>query len=163
GLEPVAGPVRAGRPRRVRARKLALRVRVLAERGRRCAADGLVRLAARLRGDPAPQRRAVRRSRVSEVLDAALVYARRGYRVFPCVPGTKKPYTTNGFKDATRDEGMIEGWWREWPTALIGTPDTCTVDIETKPDGPNGWETWHQLVAEHGEPIAPLVKTGNYP
>ena len=41
-----------------------------------------------------------------------------------------KPYTTNGFKDATRDEGLIEGWWRQWPEALIATPDTCTVDIE---------------------------------
>jgi hypothetical protein len=97
------------------------------------------------------------------MLEDAIRYARLGYRIFPCRPGTKKPYTTNGFKDATRDEGLLEGWWKQWPDALVATPDTCTVDIETKPDGPNGWETWRLLVAEHGEPVAPTVKSGNYP
>lgn len=97
------------------------------------------------------------------MLAAALHLAELGYRVFPCRPGTKKPYTRNGFHDATRDAGLVEGWWRQWPGALVATPDTCTVDIETKPDGPNGWDTWRALIAEHGEPEAPIVRTGNYP
>ena len=76
-----------------------------------------------------------------EVLAAAMRYAELGYRVFPCRPGTKKPYTKNGFHDATLDVGLLEGWWMDWPQALVATPDTCTVDIETKPDGPDGWES----------------------
>ena len=98
-----------------------------------------------------------------DVLAAARRYADLGYRVFPCRPGTKKPYTRNGFKDATCDTGLLEGWWQQWPEALVAKPDTCTVDIETKPSGPNGWETWARLTAEHGTPTAPTVKTGNYP
>ncbi len=97
------------------------------------------------------------------LVEEAVRYARLGYRVFPCRPGTKKPHTTNGFHDATRDEGLIRGWWNEWPHALLATPDTCTVDIETKPDGADGWATWRKLVKEHGEPLAPFVQTGNYP
>ena len=98
-----------------------------------------------------------------ELLEAALAYARLGYRVFPCRPGTKKPHTAKGFKDATLDLGLLEGWWMQWPDALIATPDTCTVDIETKPRGPNGWDTWRRLTAEHGTPEAPTVRTGSYP
>ncbi len=98
-----------------------------------------------------------------DVLAAALRYAKLGYAVFPCRPGTKKPYTANGFKDATLDVGLIEGWWMTWPQALVATPDTCTVDIETKPDGPNGWDTWARLTAEHCIPDAPTVRTGSYP
>lgn len=96
-------------------------------------------------------------------VDAAVRYAQLGYRVFPARPGTKKPCTTHGFLDASRDEGLIRAWWDQWPDALIATPDTCTVDIETKPDGPNGWATWAQLLALHGAiPTAPLVRTGCY-
>ena len=40
-------------------------------------------------------------------LEAALVYARRRWPVFPCKqngPGRKSPIVQNGFKDATYDE-----------------------------------------------------------
>ena len=97
------------------------------------------------------------------MLAAAVRRAEQGYRIFPCRPGTKRPYTRNGFHDATLDVGLLEGWWMQWPDALIATPDTCVVDVETKPDGPNGWVTWRALVAEHGEPVAPTVLTGKYP
>jgi hypothetical protein len=45
----------------------------------------------------------------------------RGLPVFPCKVD-KKPYTPNGFKDASTDPGMVAWWWRKWPDALIGVP-----------------------------------------
>lgn len=53
---------------------------------------------------------------------AALEYARNGLPVFPCIPATKRPFTTHGFKDATTDREQINAWWSRWPTALIGVP-----------------------------------------
>ena len=36
-------------------------------------------------------------------LRQALAYARRGWPVFPCLPGQKVPATRHGFRDATTD------------------------------------------------------------
>ena len=103
------------------------------------------------------------------LVDDAVRYAQLGYRVFPCRAGSKRPCTSKGFHDATRDEDLIRAWWLEWPAALIATPDTCTVDIEAPkpsknggPDGPDGWLAWRELTAEHGEPDAPTTQTGLY-
>ncbi len=82
-------------------------------------------------------------------LQAALLYARSGWRVFPCRPRReeytgrngkrvilkekeplvgkdKDPITgnpidgTGGLAKATTDEDQIKAWWRKWPDALIG-------------------------------------------
>jgi len=82
-------------------------------------------------------------------LAAALAYARRGWRVFPChtpvpprrvgfgssaviccscgsskctYPGNagKHPRTAHGFKDAATDERQIRAWWSQWSGANIG-------------------------------------------
>ena len=55
-------------------------------------------------------------------LQIALDYALHGLPVFPCVPLTKRPYTSNGFKAATRDADQIKTWWQQWPDAMIGCP-----------------------------------------
>jgi hypothetical protein len=52
-------------------------------------------------------------------LEAALEYAANGYPVFPCRPGTKKPLTRNGFKNATTDAETIKGWGSRWPAANV--------------------------------------------
>lgn len=69
------------------------------------------------------------------LIDAALQYAARGWRVFPlhttvtgaCSCGRdcgrdagKHPRTPNGVKDATIDRATIERWWQRWPDANIG-------------------------------------------
>lgn len=71
------------------------------------------------------------------MLDHALAYAAQGCPVFPCNPttdkarGSKAPHlpgeSASGAKDgghwlASLDEGMIRGWWKRWPQALIGFP-----------------------------------------
>lgn len=57
---------------------------------------------------------------LSPCLEAALHYARKGWRVFPLQPNTKKPYGgTRGVRDATTDEATIRRWFMRWPTANI--------------------------------------------
>lgn len=56
---------------------------------------------------------------MTEMLEAALAYARTGWRVFP-VGQNKQPLTPHGFKDASKDERLIRDWWeRQWPGANI--------------------------------------------
>lgn len=68
-------------------------------------------------------------------LEAALNYARRGWAVFPCRPGSKEPATAHGFHDATTDQQRIERIWRQRPdlnvaVATGGTgPDVLDVDL----------------------------------
>jgi len=52
--------------------------------------------------------------------DAARAYARRGWLVFPCVPGGKTPATPNGFYAATTNPATIARWWGANPAYNIG-------------------------------------------
>ncbi|MGZ4916453.1 MAG: bifunctional DNA primase/polymerase, partial [Halobacteriota archaeon] len=75
----------------------------------------------------------------NEILNAALEYAKHGWRVLPLVPGEKGPLTDNGFYDASTDEAQIRAWWRTWPKANIGLsvgPDSnlCVIDEDNKND-----------------------------
>jgi hypothetical protein len=69
------------------------------------------------------------------VLDAALKYARRGWRVLPvhsiragcctcshpdCKSSGKHPRTAHGASDATTDPAIIMEWWRRWPDVNVG-------------------------------------------
>lgn len=64
------------------------------------------------------------------IVKKARALAAKGIAVFPCKetiePATgkpsKKPYTPNGFKDASTDPAIITAWWKQWPEALIGVP-----------------------------------------
>ena len=53
------------------------------------------------------------------LVEYAVEYAARGWRVLPCKPGQKTPATRHGVKDASSDEATIRAWWRQWPTANI--------------------------------------------
>lgn len=73
----------------------------------------------------------------SEFLDAALLYASLGWRVFPLKPRSKSPATAHGFMDATTDEERIRKWWGRRPDYNIGiaTGDgLCVIDVDDKPD-----------------------------
>jgi putative DNA primase/helicase len=54
-------------------------------------------------------------------LKAALSYARRGQRVFPCGEN-KAPLIGGGFKNATTDRTRIHAFWSRWPAARVGLP-----------------------------------------
>jgi hypothetical protein len=71
----------------------------------------------------------------ASLVKAALVYARRGWPVFPlhtptprgcsCRTSTrasvgKYPCTPHGFKNATLDDVQISRWWQQWLRANIG-------------------------------------------
>ena len=88
-------------------------------------------------------------------MTAALHYAEMGYAVFPCKPGTSRPETKHGFKDASLDPEQIERWWSQNPRANIGLPTAGLVVVDI--DGPdNPWpgpERAHELC------IGPMATT----
>lgn len=58
-------------------------------------------------------------------LEAALGYARRGWKVLPLRPNDKAPYgelVPHGAKDATLDAAIIRGWWERSPEAKCVPP-----------------------------------------
>jgi putative DNA primase/helicase len=60
---------------------------------------------------------------ISNTKKAALIYASKGWKVFPVTPNQKRPLTAlapQGYKNATSDPAIIEQWWTEYPTANIG-------------------------------------------
>jgi len=94
---------------------------------------------------------------MSEILTAALRYAARGWHVFPCRPNTKRPSTRDGFKSATVDVGMLEGWWRAEPTANVAVRTgeiSGIVVIDCDP--PDGVANLRTLEREHG-PLPPTA------
>lgn len=88
--------------------------------------------------------------------EAALAYARLGYEVFPCRPGTKVPMTEHGFLDATTDGSQIEAWWARSRDAnvAIRTDGLVVVDVDGEE---NGWPGDPEREASLSE--APMSRT----
>jgi Bifunctional DNA primase/polymerase, N-terminal/Primase C terminal 1 (PriCT-1) len=53
------------------------------------------------------------------MIRTAIALAEKGLFIFPCWPGTKKPRTAHGCKDATADPFVIIGWWSSEPELNI--------------------------------------------
>jgi putative DNA primase/helicase len=103
----------------------------------------------------------------SPLADAALSYARRGWRVFPlhnpvnsgcscgksgCDKVGKHPRTPHGLNDGTTDAAQIRRWWRQWPDANIGTVTGAVsgfvvLDVDPRHGGDPSLE---DLTAKHG-------------
>ncbi len=98
---------------------------------------------------------------MSNVLEAALSYARRGWHILPihgvrgndCACGNavcgspgKHPILHNGLDGATTDEATIRGWYEKWPNAnvAIRTGKISGV-IVLDFDGPQGLKTAEAL------------------
>jgi len=86
--------------------------------------------------------------------------------VFPCNPLDKKPLTTHGFKDASRDITTIDAWWDKWPNAMIGVPMGAASGIwAVDPDvpenslQPDGVKAWQDLINMHGIPLTRVHRT----
>lgn len=112
------------------------------------------------------------------LLEAALLYAKQGWKVFPlhtptkggcscgnpdCTSVGKHPRTKNGYKDASRDEGVIGDWWRKHPNSNIGIAtgeDSGIVVFDIDPQK-GGDDSLHKLIKENGElPNTVEVVTG---
>jgi hypothetical protein len=76
-------------------------------------------------------------------LRQALAYARRGWPVFPCLPGQKIPATAHGFRDATTEEQQITAWFgrgQRWNLAIAtGAPGPDVLDIDQHGRAGNGY------------------------
>lgn len=97
--------------------------------------------------------------------DAALAYAKAGWRVFPvhgwrnecctcgdpsCDNPAKHPLTAHGLHDATVNEAAIRRWWGQWPDAnvAIRAEDIgLVVDVDPRNGGE---ESLERILREHG-------------
>jgi len=99
----------------------------------------------------------------SQVILAALSYAKKGIPVFPC-NREKKPITEHGFLDASTDEDQIKGWWSQNPGASIGIPTgeksgVWVFDVDSYK--PGVVDFFNKLIAENGSlPETKTQKTG---
>ncbi len=87
-----------------------------------------------------------------DVLAAALRHAERGRPVFPCDSRSKRPTTTHGFQDATRDRDTIQQWFGGGRLPMLGLPTgavTGLVVLDTDPRH-GGDESLHDLERQHG-------------
>ena len=98
----------------------------------------------------------------------ALYYSNNGVHVFPCQPGSKKPFTfdklgfLHGFKDATTDQGAITGAWTVAPGAMVGIPTGqksgyWVLDIDVKHGDPD--DALAELEAHYGAFNTMAVRT----
>ncbi len=85
-------------------------------------------------------------------LQRALAYARHGWPVFPCRPGSKEPATRHGFHDATTDQGRIRSWWRRQPAANVaiatGQPGPDVLDVDQHGEAGSGFAAFSRLKHE---------------
>lgn len=98
-------------------------------------------------------------------LAAALGYAHGGWPVCPWgQDGNKKyPLTDHGHLDATVNETIIMGWWRQWPNAIpaiaTGEPSgIVALDIDVRPNG-NGFVSLEYELGTSTHPESPTVHT----
>ena len=90
-----------------------------------------------------------------ELIDAALRYARAGFKVMPLKPRGKLPLLEHGSHDASSDTNVIAKWWQKWPNANIGITlgGLVVVDIDPR----NGGDA---SMLPHELPITCFARTG---
>ncbi|MFF3442119.1 bifunctional DNA primase/polymerase [Streptosporangium sp. NPDC002721] len=83
----------------------------------------------------------------------ALRHVAQGRRVFPCLPGGKRPIgrlVPNGFRGASDDFELVSRWWEHCPNANVGLPtgqgSFDVLDIDIKPEG-SGYPAFNRLKA----------------
>jgi len=99
----------------------------------------------------------------SELLAAALGWARRGVPVLPVRPAGKAPLTVHGVSDASTDVDVVRAWWARWPQANVavatGSRGMDVLDVDVR-GAQSGWAALYRLrqagLVEDG---MPLVRT----
>lgn len=95
------------------------------------------------------------------LLELAVAYARRGWRVFPLAGKIPAERGGRGCLDATTDESVIRQWWECHPHANVGiatgeSSGLLAVDL----DGPDARRAWLSLVGRHDPIETPTSRTG---
>ena len=84
-----------------------------------------------------------------DMLHQALIYASRGWPVFPCQPGQKIPATWHGYRDATTDPDRIAAWFSllpRWNLAIAtGAPGPDVLDVDQHGKAGNGFAALERL------------------
>ena len=113
-------------------------------------------------------------------LDAALIYARRGWPVFPCqspssaggcschhedcASPAKHPRIQGGLRAATTNEAQVLQWWGRWPDANVAIRTGAVsglVVVDVDPDH-GGDDSLEQILDRFGQlPDGRLVRTGS--
>ncbi len=111
------------------------------------------------------------------VLEYALAYAARGWRVVPLYSPTEQGGCTCGDPDcespgkhprlkdwpnrASTDPKVITEWWRRWPDANVGIATGAASNLVVVDLDKGGRETLADLESEHGPlPATPVSHTG---
>lgn len=83
--------------------------------------------------------------------DAAVAWAKRGFRVFPCIAGTKEPLVKAFYDYASADPETVFGMWTDpvtgWPQSHnvgVDTSSLIVVDIDMK-NGKDGLSSYMAL------------------
>ena len=111
----------------------------------------------------------------SNRLEAAFQYVERGLAIFPCEPGSKRPETPHGFKDASTElrpynhqqlKGFAEFFLPDGSELPVnhqenwamepGRAGFTVIDIDPKNGGDKAWA---ELVARHGRATTRVVST----
>lgn len=84
------------------------------------------------------------------LLEYALQYAGRGWKVFPLKPRSKMPLISkaaggNGYHDATSDPALVTKWWTGNPSANIGLATGASGLVVLDADGPEGVALLHRI------------------
>lgn len=102
---------------------------------------------------------------MSDLLSAALTYARRGWPVFPthdtttgacscplgeeCGSPAKHPRTARGLNEASTSTALIAAWWRRWPSANVaiatGLASFDVLDVDVLDETRNGWDAFRRI------------------
>lgn len=103
--------------------------------------------------------------RATELLQAALAYAEKGWPVLPLLVGEKKPATRHGVHDATTDPRQIAEWWSGdscWNIGIAAGKASGLIvfDVDPRNGGEDGWDQWIHEVGDVPEGPVQLTAGG---
>jgi len=88
---------------------------------------------------------------MNKLLDAANLYAERGWPVLKCRPRDKRPATRHGVKDATTNLEIITGWFENDKEANIGIATGNSLAVLDVDPRNGGSESMDVLVNQYGK------------